>query len=426
MGPMAQDVLRRELGPVKIVGTSEFDGGLEGPDVSKAVSAAGKNNISHPYLFPEYLDLVGLEVAVPVEGSLVGDHRQPASPAGIDVGRSWLIHGDGFLITGGFPELLIARQDMDDETSALAPIPADLAQRRDRAGDLQGHPPRQFGVDNPMLLERLLYTLAGQFTGRPLRRRGSARDLGGLSQPTFDRYLVLSRTGPFSFSPCRIIRGAKRPSRNGGRKLYFVDAAHQKRGPPAGNRTSERLRRRWACCSKTWVAGHLRALNEVKPGEASITGGTGTTRLTSSSIIPTKPHRLRNRDNRRPSSPGDQGIRGEVPEVPRSMLPRLARDPINSASRQPGRHRHDADRPIPARCRRPDGTGTYPTPHPTVEISSGLQAIANHTNSASTAGFETASGRPKSPRLGTPSRPRSPWPGAVLVTPWAGGLPECR
>jgi predicted AAA+ superfamily ATPase len=50
--------------------------------------------------------------------------------------------------------------------------------------------PQTFGVSEPMLLERLLYTLGGQIGGI-YSAQNLSQTLGGLSQPTLDRYTSL-------------------------------------------------------------------------------------------------------------------------------------------------------------------------------------------------------------------------------------------
>lgn len=83
--------------------------------------------------------------------------------------------------------------------------------------------PQSFGIDNPMLLERLLYVLAGQIGG-VLSPTGIGRDLDGLSQPTLDRYVsyldmtfLVFRLSNYGGSEAQIQRR--------GRKLYFLDGA---------------------------------------------------------------------------------------------------------------------------------------------------------------------------------------------------------
>jgi predicted AAA+ superfamily ATPase len=210
-----------------------------------------------PYLFPEYLDLIGHAVPIPVEETLA--KTVDACIVGrIDVG-SLAEPRRRFLITGGFPELLIARQDMDDETSALLQSQRILrndAIERAVYKDI----PQAFGVDNPMLLERLLYTLAGQFTG-VLSPAGICKDLGGLSQPTFDKYLSYLERAFLVFTLANY-SGSEASVQKRGRKLYFVDAAIRnaalQRGIGPLSDSSE-----MGLLLENMVAGHLRALSEI-------------------------------------------------------------------------------------------------------------------------------------------------------------------
>ena len=82
--------------------------------------------------------------------------------------------------------------------------------------------PQSFKVDNPIMLERLLYTLAGQIAGL-LSPSKISRELG-ISQPTFDRYLsYLERT--FLVFTLPNYSGREASVQKSGRKLYFVDGA---------------------------------------------------------------------------------------------------------------------------------------------------------------------------------------------------------
>ena len=148
---------------------------------------------------------------------------------------------------------------MDDEASAL--LQSQRILRNDaieRA--IYKDIPQAFGVDNPMLLERMLYTLAGQFTG-VLSPAGICQNLGGLTQPTFDKYLSYLERAFIVFTLSNY-SGSEASIQKRGRKLYFVDAAIRnaalQRGlspltdPPEMGLLIENM-----------VAGHLRALGDV-------------------------------------------------------------------------------------------------------------------------------------------------------------------
>jgi uncharacterized protein len=245
-----------ESWPIKVIGTSSSTAALKDRMFESGVGRWEEQYLA-PYLFAEYLDLVGHPVPIPVEDTL--SKTLAACIAGqIDV-KPLAELRRRFLITGGFPELLIARQDMEDETSAL--LQSQRILRNDaieRA--IYKDIPQAFNVDDPMLLERLLYTLAGQFTGL-LSPVGICKDLGGLSQPTFDRYLSYLERAFLVFTLPNY-SGSEASVQKRGRKLYFVDAAIRnaalQRGVGPLSDSSE-----MGLLLENMVAGHLRALSEI-------------------------------------------------------------------------------------------------------------------------------------------------------------------
>jgi predicted AAA+ superfamily ATPase len=83
--------------------------------------------------------------------------------------------------------------------------------------------PQVFNVERPLLLERLLYTLAGQVTGL-LSPSGIGQALDGMSQPTFDRYLSYLERAFLVFTLPNY-SGSEAQRQRRGRKIYFVDGA---------------------------------------------------------------------------------------------------------------------------------------------------------------------------------------------------------
>ena len=242
--------------PFQIVGTSSSTAALKDRMLESGVGRWEEQYVA-PYLFPEYLDLVGQAPPIPV-GETLSRTLTQCIAAQIEI-DSLANHRRRFLITGGFPELLIARQDMGDEASAL--LQSQRILRNDaieRA--IYKDIPQAFGVDNPMLLERMLYTLAGQFTGI-LSPAGICQNLGGLSHPTFDKYLSYLERAFIVFTLSNY-SGSEASVQKRGRKLYFVDAAIRnaalQRGlGPLSDPTEMGL------LIENMVAGHLRALSEV-------------------------------------------------------------------------------------------------------------------------------------------------------------------
>jgi len=242
--------------PIRVVGTSSSTAALKGRMLESGVGRWEEQYLA-PYLFPEYLDLIGRGVAIPVEATLTG-----TIVACIDGGLRVDTLAEPrrrFLLTGGFPELLIARQDMEDEASAL--LQSQRILRNDAVERaIYKDIPQVFGVDDPKQLERVLYTLAGQVSGL-FSPAGICQSLGGLSQPTIDRYLSYLERAFLVFTLSNY-SGSEASVQKRGRKLYFVDGAIRnaalQRGlgpltdPPEMGLLTENM-----------VAGHLRALGEV-------------------------------------------------------------------------------------------------------------------------------------------------------------------
>ncbi len=241
--------------PIRVVGTSSSTAALKKRMFESGVGRWEDQYLA-PYLFPEYLDLLETGVAIPVEATLAGTIGACIA-GGVRVDA---LAGARrrFLLTGGFPELLIDRQDMEDEASAL------LQSQRTLRNDAVERAiyidiPQVFGVNDPKQLERVLYTLAGQVSG-VLSPAGISQGLG-VSQPTFDRYLSYLERAFLVFTLSNY-SGSEASVQKRGRKLYFVDGAIRnatlQRG--LGPLTDPQ---EMGLLTENMVAGHLRALGEV-------------------------------------------------------------------------------------------------------------------------------------------------------------------
>ena len=128
-----------------------------------------------------------------------------------------------FVLTGGFPELLIAaKTSKEDEASLLLDSQRTLrsdAVERAIYKDI----PQAFGIENPMLMERLLYTLAGQMGGI-LSAATICRSLANMTEATFDRYLSFLERAFLVFTLPNY-SGAEAARQRRGKKIYFVDGA---------------------------------------------------------------------------------------------------------------------------------------------------------------------------------------------------------
>lgn len=212
-----------------------------------------------PYLFGEYLDLVGHHRDVPITDRLAktidASIQEKTDVSGLsDLRRK-------FLLTGGFPELLIALNTQTPTTDeGWLLLQSQRALRNDAVERaLYKDIPQAFGVESPMMLERMLYTLAGQVTGI-LSPNTICGGLDGLSQPTFDRYLGYLQRSFLVFTLTNY-SGSESSKQRRGRKLFFVDgavrnAALQRGLGPLGDA------REMGLLMENLAAGHLHALSQ--------------------------------------------------------------------------------------------------------------------------------------------------------------------
>ena len=240
-----------ERWPVRVAGTSSSTAALRTGTRESGVGRWEEHFLA-PYLFHEFLALVGAPPPS-LPGTLAETlTRPPARPPGV------ADRLDAFLLTGGFPELLLAQTKQHDLPSSV------LRSQQILKGDaieraIYKDIPQAFRIDNPALLERLLYTLAGQATGI-LSPQGICQQLGGLTQPTFDKYLAYLQQVYLVFTlPNYSSSEAKVQKR--GRKLYFVDGAIRSAALQRGLAPLHDPRDRGVLLENA-VAGHLFALSQ--------------------------------------------------------------------------------------------------------------------------------------------------------------------
>jgi uncharacterized protein len=207
-----------EQWPVRLVATSSATAALRGRRVESGVGRWAEHFLM-PYLFSEYLDLLERPVNVDVGPTLTDTlNRLPrvAPPTDLETLRR------RFLLLGGFPELIArdreAESDLDRLLVSQQVLRNDAVERA-----IYKDIPQSFGIDHPMILERLLYILAGQVTGI-LSPNNICSELDNLSQPTFDRYVsYLEQT--FLVFRLTNFSGSESSVQKRGRKVYFHDGA---------------------------------------------------------------------------------------------------------------------------------------------------------------------------------------------------------
>lgn len=206
--------------PVRIAATSSATAALRERRLESGVGRWSEQHLT-PYLFTEFLALVRQERPVDLGGTLADSLVQLRQGQRADPGMAtWRRL---FMLVGGFPELLTAAHDRPDEDEPSRLLESQQVLRTDAVERaIYKDIPQSVGVDNPMMLERLLYVLATQITGL-LSPSNVCTDLG-LSQPTFDRYLsYLEQT--FLVFTLSNYSGREATVQKRGRKLYFVDGA---------------------------------------------------------------------------------------------------------------------------------------------------------------------------------------------------------
>ena len=244
-----------ETWPVRLVGTSSSTAALR--DRSESGVGRWEEQYLAPYTFAEYLKLIGRDVPVPSGPSL----RQTIAACVADPPPTAQLGPlrRRFLLAGGFPELLGLSRDeaTDDQTVLLQSQKVLRSDAVERA--VYKDIPQTFDIGDPMLLERLLYTLAGQFCGI-LSPTKICQNLAGMSTPTFERYTGYLERAFLVFTLLNY-SGSEMSRQKRGKKLYFVDgavrnAALQRGVGPLHDAPEMGL------LIENMVAGHLHALSQ--------------------------------------------------------------------------------------------------------------------------------------------------------------------
>jgi predicted AAA+ superfamily ATPase len=208
--------------PIRILGTSSSTAALRNRRLESGVGR-WEEKFLPPYSYAEYLSLLGIDYFIINVNSLASRLMHLTQSSDDDSNRTYPILLRKYLLTGGFPELLLASgaNEKNDETALLESQRILRSDAVERA--IYKDIPQAFRVEHPKLLERLLYTLAGQIAGI-LSPQNICSDLGGMSQPTFSRYLGYLESAFLVFT-LENYSGNESVIQKRGRKLYFVDSA---------------------------------------------------------------------------------------------------------------------------------------------------------------------------------------------------------
>lgn len=206
--------------PVTIVGSSSSTAALRQVRLESGIGRWEEQYLA-PYLFGEFLELFDEPVELTVGVNLA--ETVAALPELLPPMQHLAELRRRFILTGGFPELLIsAKASKADEATLLLESQRTLrsdAVERAIYKDL----PQAFRIDNPMLMERLLYTLAGQIGGIFSPRKIS-QSLPNMSEATIERYLTYLERAFLVFTLPNY-SGNEGARQRRGKKLYFVDGA---------------------------------------------------------------------------------------------------------------------------------------------------------------------------------------------------------
>jgi predicted AAA+ superfamily ATPase len=208
-----------ERWPVRLVGTSSATAAIREYGME---SGAGRwdEQFLTPYLFTEFLELSKRKYSRPECGDLLGATIKSCSRisvSGVAEERR------RFILTGGFPELLLRGQSQrtDDEASYIF-----RSQRVLRSDAIEKaiykDIPQAFAIQDPVKLERLLYTLAGQIAG--VMSPGTIGAGIGLSDATVEKYVKFLERAFIVFLLPNFAPSEESVQRRG-KKLYFVDGA---------------------------------------------------------------------------------------------------------------------------------------------------------------------------------------------------------
>ncbi len=210
--------------PVRIAATSSSTTALRR---QRRESGVGRWEEHHllPCRLDEYFHLVGSPPEVTAHHTLASTLAALAARNHADPSLEGL--RTVLMFEGGFPELLfrpiVASSKDGTENLEHHVLESQRVLRSDAVERaVYKDIPQAAGVDNPMMLERLLYVLAGQVTGL-LSPTNIGQQLG-IKQPTFDRYLTYLEQAYLVFTLTNY-SGSESAVQRRGRKLYFVDSA---------------------------------------------------------------------------------------------------------------------------------------------------------------------------------------------------------
>ncbi|MCC7423513.1 MAG: ATP-binding protein [Planctomycetaceae bacterium] len=241
-----------EKWPLRIVGTSSATAAIRQRGTESGVGRWEEQFLA-PYLFTEFLALQNRTVECEVQQNLWKTIARMAAHDQTNGGLFPLRRK--YVLTGGFPELLLDVKPGPDEASAV--LKSQRVLRSDAIEKaIYKDIPQAFAIRDPSKLERLLYILAGQITG-VLSPNTVAPEIQ-LAPQTLESYVAFLERAFMVFTLNNYSPSEDSVQRRG-KRLYFVDGAVRNaallRGIAPMSDTAE-----MGLLVENMVASHLRAL----------------------------------------------------------------------------------------------------------------------------------------------------------------------
>lgn len=208
-----------ERWPLRIVATSSSTAALRDRSVESGIGRWTDQYLM-PYSFDEYLRLLGSPM-IDVEPGVDLFETIGSALAVVPPDKSLSSQRDIYLLVGGFPELLMARDQ--DESLEAAVIRSQQVLRSEAVQRVAGMDiPQVFDIKSPQILERLVYILAGQMCG--LVNVSNLAESLDISRPTVNQYISYLERAFLVFSLPNFSTSEEKIQRQG-RKIYFVDGS---------------------------------------------------------------------------------------------------------------------------------------------------------------------------------------------------------
>lgn len=207
--------------PISIVASSSATAALRHRSLESGVGRWEESYLG-PCLFDEYFRLLGRKPLPTAENKLSETIVTAIESIAAPDEFTDRAHLQRYMLTGGFPELLLLPDSHDDIQSRLFTSQRVLREQAVQRAIYQDIP-QVYNIDNPTTLERLTYILAAQIACI-LSPTSIASDLG-ITPATVDKYISYLERSFLVFTLPNFSPNNERAVQRRGRKAYFVDGA---------------------------------------------------------------------------------------------------------------------------------------------------------------------------------------------------------